>query len=175
MKKLLVVVDYQKDFVSGSLGFPGAEALAGPIADKINAYHAAGDDVAFTMDTHGPDYARTQEGHKLPIPHCLAGSEGWALFGPVARAAREEDPRFPKPTFPSLELANWLSGREYDQVELCGLVSYICVLSNAVMVKAALPQCEILVDARCTAGADEGLTGKALDILECLHVTVTNR
>ncbi len=75
MKRLLLVVDYQKDFVDGALGFPGAEALDGPIAAKIAACRAAGDDVAFTLDTHGPDYLDTQEGRKLPVPHCLLNSE----------------------------------------------------------------------------------------------------
>ncbi len=175
MKKLLLVVDYQRDFVDGTLGFPGAEALDSLIAEKIDAYHAVGDDVVFTMDTHTPHYARTLEGQKLPVPHCIAGTEGWALYGETARAARSEDLRFSKPTFPSLELANWLRGRDYGQVELCGLVSYICVISNAVMVKAALPEAEILVDGRCTAGPDEELNRQALNLMECIHVTVTNR
>jgi nicotinamidase/pyrazinamidase len=175
VKKLLLVVDYQRDFVDGALGFPGAEALDGLIAAKIDAYRAAGDDVAFTMDTHAPDYLHTQEGRKLPVPHCAAGTEGWELYGATARAARPEDLRFQKPSFPSLELANWLRGRSYGQVELCGLVSYICVVSNAVMVKAALPETEILVDARCTAGPDARLHQAALDILSCIQVTVTGR
>ena len=76
MRKLLLVVDYQKDFVDGALGFPGAEALDGPIAEKIAAYRAAGDDVAFTMDTHQENYLDTQEGRKLPVPHCIMASEG---------------------------------------------------------------------------------------------------
>lgn len=175
MKKLLLVVDYQNDFVSGSLGFPGAEKLDGAIAAKIGAYRAAGDDVAFTMDTHDEGYMNTQEGRRLPVPHCLGGSEGWQLYGEVAAAARGDDSAFSKPTFPSLELANWLKKQKYRSVELCGLVSYICVISNAVMVKAALPEAEIIVDARCTAGPDERLNAEALDMLECIHVTVTNR
>lgn len=175
MKKLLLVVDYQNDFVSGALGFPGGEKPDGLIAAKIDVYRAAGDDVAFTMDTHGEDYMGTQEGRKLPVAHCLAGSEGWQLYGAVAKASRPDDTAFSKPTFPSLELANWLKKQRYEAVELCGLVSYICVLSNAVMVKAALPEAEILVDARCTAGPDERLNAEALDMLECIHVTVTNR
>ena len=175
MKRLLLVIDYQRDFVDGALGFPGAEALDRPIADKIHAYRAAGDEIAFTMDTHGPDYLQTQEGKKLPLPHCTAESEGWQLYGETAKAARSGDIYFSKPTFPSLELGNWLREQAYDQVELCGLVSYICVLSNAAMAKAALPEAELLVDARCTAGADPKLHQEALDMLECLHVTVINR
>ncbi len=175
MKKLLLVVDFQRDFVDGALGFPGAEGLDGLIAQKIDAYHAAGDDVIFTMDTHTPDYPHTQEGRKLPVPHCVEGSEGWMLYGETGKAALVGDFRFTKPTFPSLELANWLRGRDYGQVELCGLVSYICVVSNAVMVKAALPEAEIVVDARCTAGPDPQLHQAALDILSCIQVTFTGR
>lgn len=175
MKKLLIVVDYQKDFVDGALGFPGAERLDPLIAQRIADYRAAGDDVAFTHDTHGSDYAHTQEGRKLPPAHCLFGTPGWELYGETGAAHRPSDPVFRKPTFPSLELAEWLKGRSYAQVELCGLVSHICVLTNAVMVKAALPETEILVDARLTASYDPALHEKALDVLEGIQITVTHR
>ena len=84
MSKLLVVVDYQNDFVNGSLGFPGAEALEEPICRKIEEYKARGDDVAFTFDTHGEDYLETQEGKNLPVTHCVRGMPGWELYGRVA-------------------------------------------------------------------------------------------
>ena len=176
MKKLLLVIDYQRDFVDGVLGFPGAEALDGPIAARIAACRAAGGDVAFTFDTHGADYLDTQEGRKLPVPHCIAGSPGWALYGETSRAldpARDKCIR--KSAFPSLELGDWLRTQSYEQVELAGLVSYLCVLSNAVVVKAALPEAELTVDAACTAGPDPALHEKALDLLEALQVTVINR
>ena len=175
MKKLLIVVDYQKDFVDGALGFPGAERLDSLIAQRIADYRAAGDDVAFTYDTHGSDYAHTQEGRKLPPAHCLFGTPGWELYGETGAAHLPGDPVFRKPTFPSLELAEWLKGRSYAQVELCGLVSHICVLTNTVMVKAALPETEILVDARLTASYDPVLHEKALDVLEGIQITVTHR
>ena len=175
MKKLLLVVDYQKDFVDGALGFPGAEALDGPIAEKIAAYRAAGDDVSFTMDTHRANYLDTQEGRRLPIPHCLVDSQGWALYGRTGQARRPEDVVVQKDSFPSLELGNWLEEREYDQVELVGLVSYMCVISNAVVAKAALPEAEIVIDAACTAGPDPVLHEKVLDLMEALQMTVINR
>ena len=175
MNRLLIVVDYQVDFVDGTLGFPGAEALAGPIAQRIQEYRENGDDVVFTFDTHDIDYLETQEGRKLPIAHCIRDTEGWDLYGAVAEAAREEDEFFCKPTFPSLELGQWLEECEYAQVELCGLVSHICVLSNAVIAKAALPEAEIVVDAALTASYDPVLHEKALDVLEGLQVTVLNR
>ena len=175
MKQLLIVVDYQKDFVDGALGFPGAEALDGPIAERIAACRAAGGDVAFTLDTHGADYPSTEEGRWLPAPHCLRGSPGWALYGRTGAARQPEDPVFEKATFPSLALGEWLKERDYDAVELCGLVSHICVLSNAVMVKAALPNARITVDARLTASYDPALHEKALDVLEGIHIAVTHR
>ena len=175
MKRLLIVVDYQRDFVEGALGFPGAEALDGPIADRIAAYRAAGDDVAFTLDTHGPDYLATEEGQWLPAAHCLRGSPGWSLYGRTGEARRPEDPVFEKETFPSLALGEWLRERDYGQVELCGLVSHICVLSNAVMVKAALPNAHITVDARLTASYDPALHQKALDVLEGIQIAVLHR
>ena len=176
VKRLLLVVDYQKDFVDGALGFPGAEALDGPIAAKIAACRAAGDDVAFTLDTHGPDYLDTQEGRKLPVPHCLLNSEGWQLYGQTGQAMeRNRDMVIGKGAFPSLWLANWLKEQGYDRVELAGLVSYLCVLSNAIMVKAALPEAEIVVDASCTAGPDPDLHAKGLDVMEALQITVLNR
>lgn len=175
MNRLLIVVDYQKDFVDGALGFPGAEKLARPIAQRIQEYRTRGDDVIFTFDTHGPDYLDTQEGRRLPIPHCVRDTVGWKLYGPVAEAARDGDERFCKPTFPSLKLGQYLEQREYDQVELCGLVSNICVLSNAVIAKAALPEAEIIIDADLTASSDPVLHEKALDVLEGIQVTVLNR
>jgi nicotinamidase-related amidase len=175
MGRVLIVVDYQKDFVDGALGFPGAEALAGPIAARIQAYRDRGDTVIFTLDTHTGDYLNTQEGRRLPVPHCIQDTDGWQLYGAVARAALETDRRFRKPAFPSWELGEYLKEQGFSQVELCGLVSNICVLSNAVVAKAALPEAEILVDARLTASGDSGLHEKALDVLEGLQVTVLNR
>ena len=176
MKKLLLVVDYQKDFVDGALGFPGAEKLDGPIAQKIAAYHAAGNDVAFTLDTHGEDYFSTQEGRKLPITHCIRGTDGWELYGETGKARKPGDKVIEKPAFPSLELGNWLKDKGYEQIELVGLVSYICVISNAIVAKAALPEAEIIVDAACTGGPDGELHKKCLDLMEQgLQITVINR
>ncbi|MGN8896532.1 cysteine hydrolase family protein [Flavonifractor sp. HCP28S3_F3] len=176
MKKLLLVVDYQKDFVDGALGFPGAEKLDGPIAEKIAAYRSAGDDVAFTLDTHQETYLDTQEGRKLPVPHCLMNTEGWQLYGKTGQALdKSRDTVICKPTFPSLWLGDWLKGQGYDRIELVGLVSYMCVLSNAIVAKAALPEAELVVDASCTAGPDPRLHANALELMETLQITVVNR
>lgn len=176
MKQLLLVVDYQKDFVNGALGFPGAERLDGPIAEKVEAYHAAGHDVAFTLDTHQENYLETQEGRKLPVPHCLMNSEGWQLYGKTGQALdKSRDMVICKPAFPSLWLGEWLKKQQYDRVELVGLVSYLCVLSNAIVAKGALPEAELVVDAACTAGPDPTLHQNVLDLMEALQITVINR
>lgn len=174
MNKLLVVVDYQVDFVTGALGFEAAKALEDNICAKIEAYRAGGQDVVFTLDTHEGGYLATEEGKNLPVAHCIRGGEGWALYGRTAGLLKDA-PQFEKPTFPSLELAEYLKGRDYGEVELVGIVSNICVLSNAVMVKAALPNAHIVVDAACTASYDTDLHEKALDVLGGLHIEVRNR
>jgi len=175
MKKLLVVVDYQNDFVTGSLGFEKSVFLEQNIVNKIKEYKLNGDDVIFTFDTHGDDYAQTQEGINLPIPHCLKQTEGWKLYGSVAALCNDATPCFEKTTFGSLALANYLVEKQYDSVELIGVVSNICVLSNAVLAKAALPEAIVVVDASCTACADETMNEKALDVMEGMQISVINR
>lgn len=174
MKKLLIVVDFQNDFVSGRLGFEGADLLDDVIANKIKAYHKNKDDVIFTLDTHYSDYLSTNEGQHLPVEHCQKGTTGHELYGKV-KSLSEDALMFEKPTFPSLELANYLIKHNYSEVELCGLVSNICVLSNAVMVKSALPNAQIIVDAKATDSFDKDLHEKSLDVMSGLHIKVINR
>ena len=169
------IVDFQKDFVDGSLGFEGAEALDERIAEKISMYRKNGHDVVFTFDTHFDDYSETQEGKNLPVKHCIEGTKGWEIYGKTGGMRLKEDKIFKKNTFPSLELAKWLEAQDYEQIELVGLVSNICVLTNAVMAKAALPEAQIIVDAQCTASADENIHQKALDVLEGIQIKVVNR
>lgn len=185
MKRLLVVVDYQNDFVDGALGFEGAELLEEPICRKIQEYREAGDTVCFTFDTHHADYLKTQEGEKLPIPHCIDGSTGHELYGKVADELLETDRVFYKPTFGSAELfarlvklqeiADGISTQPFGSIELVGLVSNMCVLSNAVLARAACPNTTIIVDAACTAAPDPAMNEKALDIMEGLQIEVINR
>lgn len=170
--KLLIVVDYQNDFVDGALGFPDARLLDSKIADKIDQYHKNGDHVIFTFDTHDNNYMGTYEGKNLPVPHCIKGTRGHKLYGNTAKAVKAHDVIFEKTTFPSLKLANYLKDKPYVSVELVGLVSNICVLSNAVMVKSALPEAEIVVDASCTDSFDKSLHDKCLDVLEGLQIKV---
>ena len=172
MKKLLVVVDYQKDFVSGSLGFAEAQQLESAICCKIQEYRESGDEIAFTFDTHGKNYLSTAEGRSLPVSHCIEGTDGWQLYGKVAALQHPDDYVFKKGTFGSLQLADFLKNSNYDSIELVGVVSNICVLSNAVLAKAAKPESEIIVDAGCTASNDPAMNQKALDVLEGLFIRV---
>ncbi|MBC5583761.1 cysteine hydrolase [Eggerthella guodeyinii] len=185
MKRLLIVVDYQNDFVDGALGFPGAEKLAGPIAAKIEAYRERVDEIVWTLDTHRRDYLETREGRNLPVEHCIEGTPGHALYGEIASLVRPMDEVFSKPTFGSAELFEWLRVAQlaaaelgkppFESIELVGLVSNICVISNAVLAQAACPEVPIIVDAACTASFDPDLNEKALDVLEGLQVEVINR
>ena len=185
MKRLLIVVDYQNDFVDGALGFPGAELLEKPIAEKIEKYLEAGDDVAFTLDMHDRTYLSSEEGKHLPIPHCTEGTRGAELYGRIAALAGSSGFVYEKPTFGSKDLFMRLSGfqraadalgaQPFASIELVGLVSHICVLANAVMAKTACPNVPIFIDATCTDSFDKDLQEKAFDVLEGIHITVENR
>ena len=172
MKKCLIVVDYQNDFVNGSLGFPEAAELDKGIADKIRHYRLCGGEVIFTYDTHDTDYLETQEGRKLPFAHCLYGTEGHELYGETAESALSSDKAFCKNTFGSGELYDYLKQRPFDSIELVGVVSNICVISNAILAKTAQPETPILVDSRCTAGNDSYLHQAALDVMSGLQIEV---
>ena len=173
MKKCLIVVDYQNDFVSGALGFPGAEALDGPIADKIQKYRAEGGDVVFTFDTHFGDYLDTLEGRNLPVPHCIKGTAGHNLYGESGKLILDADRRFYKSAFGSPELYEYLASVTFESIELVGLVSSICVISNAILAKTAQPETPIIVSSGCTAGHDPKLHEAALAVMKGLHIRIT--
>ena len=128
MKKLLIVVDYQNDFVDGALGFPGAEKLDDIIAGKIQDYRKNNQEVIFTLDTHRPDYLETEEGRKLPVPHCLEGTKGHELYGKVKDLVKPTDSVFIKDTFPSLDLGNYLRGKDYQEIEFQTGFQYLRVV-----------------------------------------------
>lgn len=175
MKKCLIVIDYQNDFVSGALGFPEAELLDERIAEKIAAYRAAGDDVMFTFDTHTPEYLLSREGRFLPVPHCIGGTEGHKLYGRVGKSVDTEDWCFVKYTFGSDAMYDFLKQHCYSRIELVGVVTNICVISNAVLVRTAQPETDVVVDATCCASNDPLLHEKALDVMESLQIEVTGR
>ncbi len=170
--KLFVVVDMQKDFVDGALGTPEAEAIVAPAAEKLKQALAAGDTVVFTLDTHGADYLDTQEGKYLPVPHCIKGSAGWQLVPPL-EALAQNCRRFEKPAFGSMELARFAAQEGFDAVELIGLCTDICVISNAMLLKAALPEAVISVDAACCAGVTPDSHRNALHAMKQCQIQVT--
>lgn len=175
MPKLLIVVDYQNDFVSGSLGFEKAVKLETNIVNKIELYRKNNDEVLFTFDTHKSDYLSTQEGRNLPIEHCIIDTHGWELYGDVSSYCTENTKRFLKGGFGSQELADYLKCKEYETIELVGVVTNICVISNAIIAKTALPETKIIVDAACVASNDDSLNEKALDVMQSLQIEIINR
>lgn len=171
MKKLLVIIDCQKDFVSGSLGFDGADKIMDNIAKKAESFDG---DIAFTMDTHSSEYKDTREGKNLPVIHCQKGTEGWQIVDKLQKFT-ENAVIFEKQTFGSYDFLEFLKKSQYDQITLTGVVTNICVISNAVMALTALPYAEIIVDAACVGGGDDVTAQKALDVMESIHIKVINR
>ena len=174
MKKLLVVVDYQKDFVDGALGFEGADEIESKIVDLVDLFERNDDFVCFTLDTHDADYLSTTEGRNLPVKHCIKGTDGWKLTERLQEYAKKH-PKFEKHTFGSLDLGNYIRGLIpiVNEVYLVGLVSNICVISNAIIAKAALDKYgRVYVIKDATSSFDKDMQQKGFDILENLHIKV---
>lgn len=172
MARLLVVVDYQNDFVDGILGFAGAEKIAPRIASLINEFRSNGDEVVFTFDTHNADYMKTTEGQYLPAPHCLKGTAGWELYPEIAPLLKDSK-TFEKPSFGSNELGHYIENHQFDEIYLCGLVSDICVFSNAIIAKSfASPYCKIKVVRDATSSFDLEMQEKSFDVLKHLHIEI---
>ena len=153
MSYALVVVDMQNDFVSGSLGTPQARAILPGVERRVRQAQADEDcaQILFTLDTHGEDYLQTQEGRNLPVPHCQRGSQGWALAGQLASLAQGKARLLEKGAFGSTALPNaLLPGLRH--VELLGVCTDICVISNALLLKAHLPELPLVVNAALCAG-----------------------
>lgn len=176
MRKLLVVVDYQKDFVDGSLGFEGAELLDKKIVDKVREYSNNGGVVAYTMDTHSDKYLDTREGKMLPIKHCIEGTKGWELYGETKKAI-ESIRGIPlnKTTFgisPDTMITLMSVIGEVESVELVGLVTNMCIVSNVAVFQAAYPEAQIIVDPTLCDSFDKELHNKTIDVLKGLQVKI---
>lgn len=177
--ELLIVVDMQNDFITGSLGSKAAQAILPAVVAKLKAWQGR---VLFTLDTHYENYLQTQEGRRLPVVHCRKDTWGWQLADEVKAAYGREIPRedlFLKETFGSLALWNYaaeLNAREpIREIQVIGLVTDICVAANAVGLKAAVPEAEITVDAACSAGGSPQAFATALDALAGLQINVIHR
>ena len=174
MNRYLFVIDYQNDFVDGALGFPGAEKLDEKIAAKVRAYGKG--HVLFTRDTHFENYLTTREGRNLPVEHCIRGSHGWEVYGETAKALAEVDAPAIDKLFFGMDVSDpaiaAVLPEAADEIELVGLVSNICVVSNAVVLQSKYPEATILVDAACTDSFDKSLHEKVLDVLSGFQVKV---
>lgn len=172
--KVLVVVDMQNDFITGSLGTQEAQAIVPGVVEKIRGFEGL---VFFTQDTHGADYLQTQEGKNLPVEHCIRGTWGWQLE-PRVEAVRASTP-IEKNTFGSKGLADVLKARHtYEgpltEIVLVGLCTDICVISNALLLKAYLPEVKVTVDASCCAGVTPESHQRALEAMQACQVNVVN-
>lgn len=147
-KKLLAVIDMQNDFIDGALGTKEALSIVPRVKERILRAQAEGETIVFTRDTHGSDYLSSLEGKSLPVPHCIKGTHGWEISADLPAAEKIID----KPTFGSVSLAEHVRKAGYEKVEIVGLCTDICVISNALLLKAFCPETEISVRADCCAG-----------------------
>jgi len=173
MKKILVVVDMQNDFVDGSLGSTYAKAIVDNVVNKIENFDG---DIIATYDTHYENYMQTSEGKQLPVPHCIKGTEGWELNEKVKNALeRKGYTSIEKITFGSIDLPDTvksLVGDEDFSIELIGLCTDICVVSNALLLKASFPEVDISVDSSCCAGVSQVTHYAAIDTMRCCQINV---
>ena len=173
MKNFLIVVDMQKDFVNGSLGTAEAQAIVNNVVKKIEGHDGP---IIATLDTHEPHYLNTAEGKKLPVEHCIRNTPGWTLDAQVAQAiSKKKCISLEKPTFGSVELPKLIrdlaDGEEFH-IELIGLCTDICVVSNALLLKAHFPESAISVDASCCAGVTPDAHRSALDVMRSCQIDV---
>lgn len=171
--KVLVVVDMQNDFIDGALGTKEAQSIVGNVAKKIKEYD---DMVVYTRDTHSNDYLERQEGKNLPVKHCILGTQGWQISKELP--VDEDAVIFDKPTFGSKELAIFLKNLNeeeiIDEIELIGVCTDICVISNAFVIKAFLPEIQIVVDVSCCAGVTPESHLNALSAMKMCQIKVIN-
>ena len=173
MQDILIVVDMQNDFIDGDLGTDEAVAIVPKVADKIRNFSGR---IIFTRDTHGEDYMDTQEGKNLPVPHCIKGTEGWQI-SPMLQELCKEEP-IDKVTFGSESLASILKEANEENpigsITLIGLCTDICVISNALLIKAFLPEVPMVVDASCCAGVTPESHRNALAAMKTCQINIEN-
>lgn len=171
MSKALVVVDMQNDFIDGALGSTDAQAIVPAVIEEIREKEKDGWDIYFTRDTHQPDYLKTLEGQKLPVEHCIKGTPGWA-FNEAVRAAATCPEVIEKQTFGSEALAEILKNKAPEEIELLGLCTDICVLSNAVLLRAALPDTPIAVKENACAATTPEKQRAALEAMQSCQIDI---
>ena len=174
MRKVLIVIDMQNDFIDAALGTKEAAAIVDAVKDKIRSYPS--ENIIATMDTHFDNYMQTQEGKYLPVPHCIKGTDGWKIRPEIAELLKDAK-IYEKPTFGSTALAadlKALSEREELELELVGLCTDICVVSNALLLKASMPEVKISVDAACCAGVTPEKHLAALETMRSCQIQISN-
>lgn len=166
--KFLIVVDIQVDFISGALGSEQAMNIVPSVVEKVKNFSGT---VIFTRDTHSDNYLDTQEGKKLPIPYCIKGTDGWEICDELQTYV---DKAVGKVTFGSVDLPSILRSynEDIEEIELCGLCTDICVISNAMILKAAFSETKIIVDAKCCAGVSEKSHNTALDAMRAVQIEI---
>lgn len=171
MKKIVVVVDMQNDFIDGSLGTKEAQAMLPRLKEKLQKITASGEaELIFTMDTHGENYLSTQEGQNLPVEHCIKGTQGWEITPELQEFVEKARTVVEKPTFGSMELIKHVG--DAAEVELVGLCTDICVISNAMLIKAAYPEIKVSVDSSCCAGVTPESHDNALAAMKMCQIKV---
>lgn len=178
-KDILIVVDMQNDFIDGALGTSEAKKIVPNVVNKIHSYIKDDDIIIATRDTHNKDYLFTEEGKKLPVEHCIKGTKGHELNTEVLDSLKEDCVIIDKPTFGALELGAKLRQLsilyDIENIEIVGLCTDICVISNAIIAKSALPNAHIKVDASCCAGVTPESHNRALDSMQTLQIEIVNR
>ncbi|MDE7323212.1 MAG: cysteine hydrolase [Lachnospiraceae bacterium] len=170
MKNVLIVVDMQKDFIDGALGTKEAAAVVDNVAETVRSFDG---EVIFTRDTHDDNYMETQEGRNLPVPHCIKDTDGWRLDKKLEVLRTSAMKVFDKPTFGSVELAEYLRAcGGLESITLVGLCTDICVISNALLIKAYLPEAEIRVIEKCCAGVTPQSHTNALEAMKMCQIKV---
>ncbi len=167
--RYLIVVDMQVDFITGSLGSKLAEEIVPNVVEKVKSFEGK---VIFTRDTHFADYMKTQEGKKLPVEHCVKDTAGWQICDELTPYVKEV---VDKITFGSVDLPNMIKkyGEEIEGIELCGLCTDICVISNAMILKSVFPEVKITVDSKCCAGVSVESHKTALDAMKAVQIEIS--
>lgn len=168
--KVLCVIDMQNDFIDGALGTNEAVGIVDNVSDKIMEYKNNGDTVVFTRDTHYENYMETAEGKKLPVPHCIINTHGWQISDKLTVG---ESTVIDKPTFGSVELADYIASLDgVEKIEFVGLCTDICVISNALVLKAKLPEVPVSVDSECCAGVTPESHRNALEAMKICQIEI---
>lgn len=179
MRNILIVVDMQKDFVTGALASAEAQAILPKVKEKIEAYDRAGKEIIFTRDTHGEDYMQTNEGKHLPVPHCIKGTDGWQICAELTDGITSAYKTVDKPTFGFLGWKDVLASETADgsdlDIEMIGVCTDICVVSNALILKAMYPEAMVRVDAGCCAGVTPEAHAAALVTMRSCQVDVIDK